>query len=92
MDVVNFTNSTIFNTTNLTHSPNTNILISGLTITLIYASVHLLLVIILAVVIQYKAAKDGSKLSIRKLMKRVWHLRGILTPLIVHIYDTATGK
>ena len=91
MDAFNLTNSTISISPHSTDTPQANILLSGLVVTLIYAGTHCLLVMVLAAVIQYKEIIDDNKLSVRKLMKRVWDLRGVFTPLIVHIYDTATG-
>ena len=59
-------------------------------VTIGYASSHLLLALILAIVIYVLAKKKGENLSIRRFLLRVWKMRGIYTPLIIHIYDTAT--
>lgn len=64
---------------------------SGLEITLFYGGVQFVLLLILAISIHFNAKKQGEDLSCHKFFRRLWDLRGIYTPLVVHIYDTATG-
>ena len=59
-------------------------------VTIAYASSHFLLALILAIVIYVLAKKKGENLSVRRFLLRVWKMRGVYTPLMIHIYDTAT--
>ena len=64
--------------------------ISGLLITLLYGTVQLVLAIALAISIYVYCRKKGEKLKFIKFLYHVWKLRGVFTPLVIHIYDTST--
>ena len=63
--------------------------VSGTTATILYGSSQLFVALLCAVYLAYKTR--GSKIGCKNFVHDVWKMRGIFTPLIVHIYDTATG-
>ena len=63
---------------------------SGAVVTIVYGCAQFVLLFILAIMIFLGAKEANEKLSIRKFFLKLWKLRGVYTPLIVHIYDTAT--
>ena len=63
---------------------------AGLIVTALYGSTHVLVALVLAVVIFMTARMDGEKLKVRHFFYRLWRMRSVYTPLIIHIYDTST--
>ena len=60
----------------------------GLVVTAIYAGCYILLLLFLA----FKIYRDkGGSLTPWGYIAAIWKDRAIYAPLIVHIYDTATG-
>ena len=65
---------------------------TGALISIVYGGIHVILMMILAVKIFWKASqKNDESLSFNKFVLALWRQRGIYAPLLVHIYDTATG-
>ena len=62
----------------------------GLYITIVYGSCHLLISLGVAILIYVTSRRAEERLSFAKFLVRVWKLRGVFTPLIIHIYDTST--
>ena len=62
----------------------------GLNITLIYGSAQLVLGVVLALVLFIVSKQTGKSLKCQDFLIRLWKMRGVYTPLIIHIYDTAT--
>ena len=60
-------------------------------ISLVYGGCHVILLLILAFKIYYQTKKANKSLSMKGYFWALWKDRGVYTPLIVHIYDTATG-
>ena len=50
----------------------------------------MLLGLLLAVSLFAFSKKVGEKLSCKHFWYRLWKMRGVYTPLVIHIYDTAT--
>ena len=63
---------------------------SGLEVTIIYGAAQLVIALSVAIGIYLHALKQGEKLKFTKFAQRVWKLRGVFTPLLIHIYDTST--
>eukprot|EP01084_Bolivina_argentea_P172221 298338_1 len=66
------------------------LLSTGMFISIVYGFSHLLLLLILAIHIYLNSRKESQKLSIKHFILDLWKERGIYTPLLIHIYDTAT--
>lgn len=64
--------------------------LTGLTVTLVYALSYLVLALLLAYLIHCQAKESGENLGTRKFLWRLWKMRGVYGPLLIHIYDTAT--
>eukprot|EP01084_Bolivina_argentea_P172222 298342_1 len=67
-----------------------DLLSTGMFISIVYGFSHLLLLLILAIHIYLNSRKESQKLSIKHFILDLWKERGIYTPLLIHIYDTAT--
>eukprot|EP01084_Bolivina_argentea_P224800 380051_1 len=65
-------------------------ILTGLALSVIYGCTHLLLVIILAVYIYISSQKSNDNTSLKNFILDLWKLRGVYSPLLIHIYDTAT--
>eukprot|EP01083_Nonionella_stella_P075744 206014_1 len=63
---------------------------TGIIITIMYGTCQLVLLFILSIRIYYISRKSNDKASIQKFAYSVWKQRGIYSPVIIHIYDTAT--
>ena len=62
----------------------------GLYVTIVYGSAHLILGLILAFTLFRLTKRSGESLQCKDFFYRLWKMRGVYTPLIIHIYDTAT--
>ena len=62
----------------------------GLHLTLIYGSIQLVLGLILAFALFVISKRGGESLKCKDFFYRLWKMRGVYAPLIIHIYDTAT--
>eukprot|EP01083_Nonionella_stella_P048656 129952_1 len=68
-----------------------NSIVTGMGVAIGYGIAHGILVLMLATRLFYESRKDqNQKLSIRHFFLDLWKERGIYTPLLIHIYDTAT--
>eukprot|EP01083_Nonionella_stella_P102688 292298_1 len=63
---------------------------TGMSIAIGYGVCHCVLLILLAIRIYVESRKAGQPLSLRHFAINLWKERGIYTPLLIHIYDTAT--
>eukprot|EP01084_Bolivina_argentea_P052490 96434_1 len=63
---------------------------TGFMITIIYGSSQMFLLLLLAIKVYYVSKKDSDKTTCKRMMYSVWKERGVYSPVIIHIYDTAT--
>eukprot|EP01083_Nonionella_stella_P125865 380770_1 len=63
---------------------------TGVIISIVYGTCQIVLLLMLCLRIYYISRKSNDKLSIQKFAYSVWKPRGIYSPVIIHIYDTAT--
>eukprot|EP01083_Nonionella_stella_P210962 763255_1 len=63
---------------------------TGIIISIVYGTCHLILLLILCIKMYHNSMKANDKISIRKFAWSLWKQRGIYSPVIIHIYDTAT--
>ena len=63
---------------------------TGMLISIVYGGSHVILLLILAARIYYQTKKENKSLSLSGYFWAIWKDRGVYSPLIIHIYDTAT--
>eukprot|EP01084_Bolivina_argentea_P231814 390825_1 len=68
----------------------TKSLFNGTFVSIMYGGSHIVLLLILAFRIYWVTRASGDSLSFRKYLLTLWNDRAIYTPLLIHIYDTAT--
>ena len=59
-------------------------------VTLVYGGCHILLLLTLAFRIYYQTKKEEKSMSLSGYFWALWKDRAVYSPLIIHIYDTAT--
>eukprot|EP01083_Nonionella_stella_P035421 96644_1 len=77
-------------TTEYYEIPKIDGLTTGMDIAIGYGVCHCILLVMLAIRIYVESRKAGQPMSIRHFAINIWKERGIYTPLLIHIYDTAT--
>eukprot|EP01084_Bolivina_argentea_P052488 96430_1 len=63
---------------------------TGFLITIVYGSSQMFLLLLVAIKVYYVSRKDSDKVSCKSMMYSIWKERGVYSPVIIHIYDTAT--
>lgn len=74
----------------LTETESSQSMANALWVTVVYACANLFLSIVLAIGIYIYSKKSAEQFKFFKFLTRLWKLRGVFTPLIIHIYDTST--
>ena len=64
---------------------------TGLYVSIMYGLLQCVVAILLSVIIFISTKRAGEAVRCSTFFTRLWEMRGVYAPLIVHIYDTATG-